>query len=138
MAVREQKATNLKPKSFIMIDGEPCKVMSIATSKPGKHGHAKHRIVAIGIFDGSKRETLATHDVETPIIDKKKGQVLAKIAKGKDADGNQLFDIQIMDMTTYETFELPLPSDVTVAEGQEIDYIDFEGRKKVTSAKAEE
>ena len=35
--------------------GEPCKITEYDTSKPGKHGAAKARIVAEGIFDGQKR-----------------------------------------------------------------------------------
>lgn len=136
MATEQKKASGVKPKSYLMVDGEPCRVASVSSSRPGKHGHAKHRIVAIGIFDGAKRELLATHDIETPIIEKRAGQVLAKIPKGTDADGNAIVDVQIMDLTTYETFELPLPSDIDVSEGQEVEYIDFEGRKKVTIAKS--
>ena len=31
--------------------GEPCKIVEYDTSKPGKHGAAKARIVGQGIFD---------------------------------------------------------------------------------------
>jgi len=136
MATEQKKASGVKPKSYLMVDGEPCRVVSVSSSRPGKHGHAKHRIVATGIFDGSKREYLATHDIEVPIIEKKAGQVLAKIPKGNDADGNPIIDVQIMDLINYETFELPLPSDLDVSEGQEVEYIDFEGRKKITIVKS--
>ena len=33
----------------MLIDDAPCKIMEINMSKPGKHGEAKGRIVAIGI-----------------------------------------------------------------------------------------
>ena len=46
---------NLKVNRYIIIDDEPCKIVSISTSKPGKHGEAKARIEAIGVFDGQKR-----------------------------------------------------------------------------------
>ena len=41
---------NLKVNRYIIIDDEPCKIVSISTSKPGKHGEAKARIEAIGVF----------------------------------------------------------------------------------------
>jgi len=44
----------LKVGRYMIIDEEPCKIMSISTSKPGKHGEAKARIEAVGIFDGQK------------------------------------------------------------------------------------
>ena len=47
----------LKVGRYVLIDEEPCKIQSISTSKPGKHGEAKARIEAVGIFDEQKRET---------------------------------------------------------------------------------
>ena len=40
----------LKVNRYIIIDDEPCKIVSISTSKPGKHGEAKARIEAIGVL----------------------------------------------------------------------------------------
>ena len=77
MATESKKLTEIKKGSFVMINGVPCRVMSIATSRPGKHGHAKSRIVGIGVFDDQKRELLATHEVTVPVIERKAGQVLA-------------------------------------------------------------
>jgi len=45
----------IKEGRYIVIEEEPCRVVGIATSKPGKHGAAKARIDAVGIFDGVKR-----------------------------------------------------------------------------------
>ncbi|RLF40421.1 MAG: translation initiation factor IF-5A, partial [Thermoplasmata archaeon] len=36
----------LRVNRYIIIDNEPCKIVSITTSKPGKHGDAKARIEA--------------------------------------------------------------------------------------------
>ena len=44
----------LRVGGYMIIDGEPCRIVDIAKSKPGKHGSAKARIVAIGIFDNQK------------------------------------------------------------------------------------
>ena len=69
----------LKVNRYMIIDEEPCKIMSISTSKPGKHGEAKARIEAIGIFDGQKRSVVhpVKHKVHVPIIDKRSAQVVA-------------------------------------------------------------
>ncbi len=126
MATEPKKATTMKRGSYIMINGEPCKVMSIATSRPGKHGHAKSRIVGVGIFDDTKRELLATHDVDSPIIEKKSGQILAVIGD----------HVQVMDSVTFETFELPMPSDLQLDAGLDVDYIEFEAKRKITYVKS--
>ncbi|HEX08608.1 MAG TPA: translation initiation factor IF-5A, partial [Thermoplasmatales archaeon] len=69
----------LKVNRYIVIDDEPCKIVSITTSKPGKHGEAKARIEAIGVFDGQKRSVVypVRHKVSVPIIDKRVGQILS-------------------------------------------------------------
>jgi len=126
MATEPKKPTGIKKGNYIMINDEPCKVAGISVSRPGKHGHAKARIVGIGIFDGQKRELLASHDVACPIIEKKAGQVLAIVGT----------NVQIMDATTFETFEVPMPTELQLAAGQEVDYIEFEGRRKITNVKS--
>ena len=48
----------LKEGKYVLLDDEPCTIVSIATSKPGKHGAAKARIEGIGVFDGQKRSAI--------------------------------------------------------------------------------
>ena len=43
----------LKIGRYVNIDEEPCKIISISTSKPGKHGSAKANIEAASIFTGA-------------------------------------------------------------------------------------
>ena len=64
----------LRVNRYIIIDDEPCKIVSITTSKPGKHGDAKARIEAIGVFDNQKRSVVypVKHKVQIPIINKRK------------------------------------------------------------------
>ena len=64
---------NLKKGDTILIDDVPCKITDTATSRPGKHGHAKVNLTAVGILDGKKRQlVMPGHDkVEAPIIEKK-------------------------------------------------------------------
>jgi len=97
----------LQKGSYIVIDGVACKVTDTATSRPGKHGHAKVNMMAIGLIDGKKRNlVLPGHDnVEVPIIGKQDAQVLAVV-------GDKL---SCMDMGTYETIELTLNEDVPEA-----------------------
>src|SRR2546422_128273 len=66
-----------------------------------------------------------THKVRVPIIDKRKAQVLS-------THGNLA---QLMDLATYETFELPVPEEFQgkLASGQEIMYVEALGRRKLSS-----
>ncbi|HHH79623.1 MAG TPA: translation initiation factor IF-5A, partial [Thermoplasmatales archaeon] len=87
----------LKVNRYVIIDDEPCKIVSITTSKPGKHGEAKARIEAIGVFDGQKRSIVhpVKHKVQVPLIDKRSAQVISVMGD----------TVQLMDMETYDTFE---------------------------------
>ena len=60
----------LKKGDTIIIDGAPCKITDTATSRPGKHGHAKVNLMATGLLDGKKRNVVMPgHDrVEIPIF----------------------------------------------------------------------
>jgi len=78
MATKLIAATSIQEGRYIVLDDVPCKVTSVQISRPGKHGHAKVRITAIGIIDNKKRDiVMPGHDmVPTPVIDKKTAQVL--------------------------------------------------------------
>ncbi len=116
----------LRPGKYVMIDGEPCKVVETSTSAPGKHGSAKMRVVGVGIFDGQKRTLFGStgDDVEAPVIERKRGQIIS-------VSGDS---VQIMDATTYETFDLNVPDDLKgeVEAGREVEYIEAVGRKMLT------
>jgi translation initiation factor 5A len=117
----------LKVGRYVLIDEEPCKIMSISTSKPGKHGEAKARIDAVGIFDEQKRSVVhpMKHKVSIPLIDKRSAQILALM--GSDI-------VQLMDMETYETFEMPIPEELKgqLEPGKEILYLQAMGKRKIT------
>jgi len=124
---------SLKTGSWITIDGEPCQIVEIAHSKPGKHGSAKARIVAIGLFDGVKRTIVSpTSDkIEVPIIEKRTGQVIAMLPSS----------IQLMDLETYETFETDMPEDEElkkkVIQGATVEYWRVYGRTKIMRVRSE-
>lgn len=131
MSTKPVEIGDLKEGSFVVIDNVPCRVVSIEKSKTGKHGSAKARVTAIGIFDGVKRSIVAPTDqkVEVPIVEKKSGQVLAIM---KDT-------VQIMDLTTYETFEIEKPKEEEIlsklAPGVEIEYWEILNKKHIVRIK---
>ena len=114
-----------------MVEGEPCRIVDYTKSKPGKHGSAKARVVAIGVFDGVKRTFVKPVDtkVDVPLIEKRSGQVLAILPSA----------VQLMDLETYEVFEAPHPEDEDLkgrlANGVEVEYWRILGRIKIMRIK---
>jgi translation initiation factor 5A len=129
MSTKVVEVKTLKVGKYVVLDGEASKIVSIQTSSPGKHGAAKARVDAIGIFDNQKRGLVKPVDakIEVPIIDKRTAQVLAIMGS----------DIQLMDLETYETFEVPIPDDMRddLIEGAEVGYIVAMGNKKLMRVK---
>ncbi|KYH39296.1 MAG: translation initiation factor IF-5A [Candidatus Hecatellales archaeon B24] len=123
---------SVKEGQYIIVDGEPCRVVSLEKSKPGKHGSAKARIVAIGVFDGVKRSIVSPVDarIEVPVIEKRSGQVISTTPEV----------VQLMDLETYETFETPMPAEEElksrIADGAEVEYWRILGRVKIVRVKA--
>jgi len=126
MATEQAEVRELKEGRYMVIDDEPCKIVSISTSKPGKHGEAKARIEAIGIFDGNKKSVVypVRHKVQVPLIDKRQAQIVAIMGA----------EVQLMDLETYEMFHLPITDDVKddLKPGSEILYLITMDRKKIT------
>ena len=115
----------LKEGRYVIIDDEPCVIKSISKSKPGKHGSAKARIEAIGIFDNQKRSIISSVSAKTfiPLVERKTAQVLSI------TDGIA----QLMNMDDYSTFELKIPEEYRdrVKEGEEITYMTSMGKMKI-------
>ena len=120
---------NLKKDGLILIDGVPCRVERVQVSTSGKHGAAKARVEAIGLFDGRRRSIVkpADEEVEVPILEKKRGQVIAII-------GNTA---QIMNMEDFSVFELEIPEERKdeVKQGEEIDYYEIVGIRTLKKLK---
>ncbi|HNR57984.1 MAG: translation initiation factor IF-5A [Methanothrix sp.] len=124
--MKEQVETReLKEGRYVIIDDEPCVIKSIAKSKPGKHGAAKARVDAIGIFDGQKRSTVqpVTAKVYVPIVERKSGQVLTI---GESS-------AQLMDLSDYSTIDVPITEEdrEKLEEGKEVPYLLVMGRTKM-------
>ena len=128
---RPAEIGSLKVGNYVIIDGEPCRIVDLTKSKPGKHGSAKARVVAIGVFDGVKRSFVkpVSAQVDVPIIEKRGGQVIAILPSA----------LQIMDLETYEVFEVPFPEDENLrkklTQGVEIEYWQILGRRKIVRVK---
>jgi translation initiation factor 5A len=126
VAWSQQEVRELKEGRYLLIDEEPCRILSIQMSKPGKHGEAKARIDAVGLFDGSKRSVVfpVKHKVQVPMIGRKQAQVLS-MSEG---------EVQLMDLETYETFSLSVDAETKaqLSPGTEIQYLDAMGKRRIT------
>lgn len=123
---REMKEiSELSKGNVIKAGGEPCKISKISSSMPGKHGHAKYSIEAIGIFDGKKRliKESSESKVEIPDLEVKDGQVISLSENSA----------QVMDLSSYKTFEISVPEELQgdLEEGDEVKYVESMGRKKI-------
>src|SRR3990167_4037862 len=116
MATKLVSVGSLQKGSYVVIDNVPSKVVDTQVSKPGKHGHAKVRLTAIGLIDGKKRVVVMPgHDnIDTPIVEKKNAQVLS-------IQGNMA---NVMDQESYETFDMEIPDELKndVREGTVVMY----------------
>jgi translation initiation factor 5A len=123
MAKQQQEVRDLQEGSYVMIDDAACKIDSYSTAKPGKHGSAKARVEARGVFDGKKRSLSQPVDAKiwVPIIERKQGQVVS-------VDGN---DMQIMDLETYETMTMRIPEDESVSPDDNIEFLEMEDQRKI-------
>ncbi len=121
---------SLKVGSYIIIDGEPCRIVSYDHSKPGKHGSAKARVAAIGVFDGSRHSMVSpvSANVEVPLINKKSGQIISLSGQ----------TLQIMDLETFEVFETSAVEEEIrdkITQGSEVEYWKVLDRVKIVRAK---
>ena len=116
MATKMASVGSLQKGSYIVLEGAACRVVDIQVSRPGKHGHAKVRLTAVGLVDDKKRVVVMPgHDnVEVPIVEKRTAQVLS--LQGDTAN--------VMDSETYETFGLEIPEELRgqVIEGANVLY----------------
>ena len=127
---------SLKVGSYILLPvsdqptGEPCRITEYDTSKPGKHGSAKARIVAVGIYDGQKRPHVGpvNMQIHVPLIDKRTGQIISIVGS----------KIQVMDSETFETNDIDMVEEElegTLEQGNDIEYWNVMGRTKIMRKK---
>ena len=128
---------SLKTGSYILLPvsdqptGDPCRITEYDTSKPGKHGAAKARIVAVGVFDGQKRPHVGpvSMQVHVPLIDKRAGQIVSITGS----------NFQLMDSETFETFDADLVDEEIegkLQQGQDIEYWNVMDQIKIMRIKS--
>ena len=128
---------SLKIGSYILLPvsdqptGEPCRITEYDTSKPGKHGSAKARIVGIGVFDRQKRPHVGpvSMQVHVPLIDKRAGQIISIVGS----------TIQVMDMETFETIDIDMIDEEVkekLEQGKDIEYWKVIDRTKIMRVKS--
>ncbi|ERG88578.1 MAG: translation initiation factor eIF-5A [halophilic archaeon J07HX5] len=122
MARQQSEVRDLDEGSYVMIDDIPCTINSYSTAKPGKHGSAKARVEARGVFDGRKRSLSQPVDAKiwVPIITRKQGQVI-------NVDGDE---VQVMDLETYDNFVMKA-GDENMNVDEEIEFLEYESQRKI-------
>ncbi len=122
------KVKNLDVGDYVLVNEEPCQVTKkSASSASGDESNVK--VYVEGLFDSQKRTFVSDieNKREVPIIERGSAEILAIL-------GN---NAQLMDLNSYETFELAIPLEFRgeVEEGDEIEYIQALGRKKIERKK---
>ena len=120
----------VKVGRYIIVDGMACVVKSIQGSKTGKHGHSKARVEAQGLIDENVKKIFIrplSDNIDVPLVEKENAQVLSV----KDNKAN------VMDMTTFETFDLEIPEEFKeqLKEGVQIIYWKLMGKKVIKQVK---
>ena len=128
---------SLKIGSYILLphtdqpSGEACRIIEYDTSKPGKHGAAKARIVGQGIFDGKNRPHVGpvSMQIHIPMINKKVGQIIS-------INGET---VQVMDSESFETIDIAMIDDEVkgkLENGQNVEYWVVMDNTKIMTIKA--
>ena len=113
----------LKVGRFCVVDDEAYKILSISTSKPGKHGSAKARIELVSLFSSKKISHVGsvTDSIHVPMIEKGKALVT-------HIDGEE---VHAMNMKDHTMMILPLDADMNVEPSTEILWMEALGRYKI-------
>ncbi len=122
------KVGQLREGNYVLIDDTVCQIRGIEKSKPGKHGAAKARVTAIGVFDDVKRTLLKStgDEADIPIVQRGNAQVSAVM-------GDM---VSLMDINSYEVFECPKPKDIgSIKAGDEIEYIRVDQNTRILRKK---
>ncbi len=125
MVLRIIEATQARSGVIILVENEPYAVRSNDISKTGKHGASKCRIEAVGVFNGKKKiiAVPGSERFDVPNVEKKRAQVLS--VSGEMSS--------VMDLESYESFDLPAMEDVRseIQPEKTIEYWDIEGKKVI-------
>lgn len=129
MTTKSVNVSTLKKGNYVVIDGTACTITDMQVSRPGKHGHAKIRMSAVGIIDGKKKViVMPGHDhIDVPMVDKRQATVLSV----HDEIAN------VMDAESYETFDMNIPEEFKgqIVEGVTITFWDILGDRMIKQVK---
>jgi len=83
--VAPKQASAVRKGGHVMLKDHPCKIQELSTSKTGKHGHAKVKMVGICVLTDKKYQELysASHNCYEPIVNKLELQVTDINADGQ-------------------------------------------------------
>ena len=108
-----------------MLGEKPYLIKQIQSVVVSRHSGTRTKLELEGVFDGDKRTTtLSPHeDLGTVEIIRKLGQVISKSGAA----------VQVMGMDSYETFDAEVAKDLlkTLAEGDEVTYVEFRRARRV-------
>jgi len=111
------KCSSLKKNGFVLLNNNqnPCKIVSMSTSKTGKHGGAKVHMVGIDIFNGKKFEELcgSTANMNVPDIDRYDLQLCDIVHE--DFNGNTIKTCNVLD-DSFQERSIPFPEDPELAQ----------------------
>jgi translation initiation factor 5A len=123
MVLKIINATEAKTGAMILVEGEPFIVKSNDISKTGKHGHAKCRMLASGVFaDKKKVITVPGHErFDVPLVEKRRVQILS--VSGEMAS--------VMDLESFETIDVQMHHEIReqAEADKQAEVWDIEGRK---------
>jgi translation initiation factor 5A len=99
-------AGSIRKGGHVMLKEKPCKIVDIATAKPGKHGASKCMFTGIDIFTSKKyEETYSAHaGVQVPVVNRYEYTLL-----DVTEDGN--VSLLTSSGDTKDDLNLPLDSD---------------------------
>ncbi|MEK6926422.1 MAG: translation initiation factor IF-5A [Nanoarchaeota archaeon] len=121
MVLKIINATEAKPGTNIILEGEAYTVKKMDVSKTGKHGHAKCRIEAVGIINDNKKVFVVPgHErFDVPMVNKRKGQVLSISGQ-----------VSIMDLESFETLEIGCSEEIKseLEENSNVEYWEINGK----------
>ena len=113
----------LKVGRFCVVDDHAYKILSISTSKPGKHGSAKARLELVSLFSSKKISHVGTvtDKIHVPMIEK--GTAVVTHMEGDE--------VHAMNMRDHSMMILPMEPELNIEPGKEIMWMEALDRYKI-------
>ena len=96
------QANQIKKGSLAILRDRPCKIINVAISKTGKHGHAKCHFHGIDVFTDKKYEDIcpSTHMMEQPVLDRTEYELI-------DIDADGYLSLMTTELVSRNDLTLP-------------------------------